>query len=207
MANTAVLAATAGLSTPRIAGGPARHASRLWYRQPAREWIEALPIGNGRMGAMIFGGIGHERLQLNEDTLWTGGPYDPVSPEAREALPEVRRLVEQGQYAEAEALADAKLIGRPRTQMAYQSFGELRLIFPGPDGEAQAYERELDLDSAIATVRYTRNGIEYRREILASTADDILAIRLSARPRSAWMWNWPASRPKPMSRQMGRSSI
>src|SRR5688572_12906450 len=73
----------------------------LWYNRPANEWVEALPVGNGRIGAMIFGGVANERLQLNEDTLWGGGPYDPVNPEAREALPEVRRLIFNGEYAKA----------------------------------------------------------------------------------------------------------
>lgn len=89
----------------------------LWYRAPAKAWTEALPIGNGRMGAMVFGGIARERLQLNEDSLWAGGPYDPINPAARTALPEVRRLIAAGRLKEAQALADKTLIGTPRTQM------------------------------------------------------------------------------------------
>jgi alpha-L-fucosidase 2 len=86
---------------------------RLWYRQPAREWTEALPVGNGRLGAMVFGGTAHERLQLNEDTLWNGGPYDPVNPHARATLPEVRRLIFAGKWAEAEALANKEVMATP----------------------------------------------------------------------------------------------
>ena len=97
----------------------------LWYDAPAREWTEALPIGNGRLGAMIFGGAERERLQLNEDTLWTGGPYSQVNPEARPHLDEVRSLIFAGRYAEAEALAERHLMARPLKQMSYQPAGDL----------------------------------------------------------------------------------
>jgi alpha-L-fucosidase 2 len=94
----------------------------LWYRQPAdAEWVRALPVGNGRLGAMVFGGVVNERLQLNEDTLWAGAPYDPVNPEAREALPEVRRLLAAGQYSEAARLASQKVMAKPLAQMPYQN--------------------------------------------------------------------------------------
>src|SRR5436309_2853963 len=92
--------------------------NRLWYRKPAERWTEALPVGNGRIGAMVFGGIDRERLQLNEDSLWSGGPYDPVNPQACAALPEVRRLIVAGHLAEAQALANAKLMAKPLQQMS-----------------------------------------------------------------------------------------
>ena len=98
---------------------------KLWYEAPAREWTEALPIGNGRLGAMVFGGVPRERLQLNEDTLWTGGPYSQANPEARLHLDQVRALIFAGRYAEAEALADRHLMGRPLKQMSYQPAGDL----------------------------------------------------------------------------------
>ena len=180
MAGAAAAAAASRLAGQASAASPAPGASRLWYRQPAREWIEALPIGNGRLGAMIFGAADQERLQLNEDTLWTGGPYDPVNPQALDALPQVRRLVEQDRFAEAEALADAKLIGVPRTQMAYQSFGDLHLSFPGASGEVQDYVRELDLDSALARVAFTRDGAAHSREMFASPQGDVIAMRIAA---------------------------
>jgi alpha-L-fucosidase 2 len=85
----------------------------LWYREPANEWVEALPIGNGRLAGMVFGGIEHERIQLNEDTLWAGGPYDPANPQALEALPIARRLIFAGKYGEAHALVAEKMLGRP----------------------------------------------------------------------------------------------
>src|SRR5688572_14980527 len=117
----------------------------LWYRQPAADrpllprptgrgasadWVRALPVGNGRLGAMIFGGVIHERLQLNEDTLWAGGPYNPVNPEAKDALPEVRRLLAAGQYAEAARLTSQKVMAKPLAQMPYQTVGDLGLTFP-----------------------------------------------------------------------------
>ena len=157
---------------------------RLWYRQPAVEWVEALPIGNGRLGAMVFGGVAQERLQLNEDTFYAGGPYDPDNREALAALPEVRRLLFTGRYVEAEALANAKLMARPLKQMAYQPIGDLLLDFPGLTG-ATAYERELDIDAAVSRTRFSNSGIEYLREAIASPVDQVIALRLSATRRRA----------------------
>src|SRR5208282_5363877 len=95
----------------------------LWYQRPAanNQWVQALPVGNGRIGAMVFGGVDQERLQLNEDTLWAGGPYDPVNPNAKAALPEVRKLVLEGKYAEAQKLANQELMARPLSQMPYET--------------------------------------------------------------------------------------
>jgi alpha-L-fucosidase 2 len=97
------------------------HDLRLWYRQPAEAWTEALPVGNGRLGAMIFGGVAHERVQLNEDTLYAGGPYDPSDPGARIALPRVRELIAAGKYAEAQALANEKMMARPLRMPSYHT--------------------------------------------------------------------------------------
>jgi alpha-L-fucosidase 2 len=97
--------------------------------------VEALPVGSGRMGAMVFGGVAAERLQLNEDTLWAGGPYDPANPEALKALPEIRALIDAGDYAKATEVADARFMATPKRQMAYQTIGDLKLTFPGLDGE------------------------------------------------------------------------
>lgn len=107
----------------------------LRYDQPAAEWTEVLPVGNGRLGAMVYGGAATERLQLNEDTLWSGGPYDPINPAAAEGLPRVRALVAQGRYAEADALADRDVMARPLKQAPYSTVGELVIEFEGvPDG-------------------------------------------------------------------------
>jgi len=153
---------------------------RLWYRQPAREWTEALPVGNGRLGAMVFGGTAHERLQLNEDTLWNGGPYDPVNPHARATLPEVRRLIFAGKWAEAEALANKEVMATPLKEMAYQPVGDLLIDMVGLPDAVTAYHRELDLDSAIALTRFTAGGATFTREVLVSPVEQVIAVRLSA---------------------------
>ncbi|TGX55752.1 glycoside hydrolase family 95 protein [Sphingomonas gei] len=177
-------AAAVGFSTqPTSAAAEAleAHAHRLWYRQPAEKWTEALPVGNGRAGAMVFGGVARERLQLNEDTLWSGGPYNPVNPSAHAALPEVRRLIFAGLYAEAQALADAKLMARPLKQMAYQTAGDLLIEMPQlAQAEIRDYERELDLDAALATTRFAANGTRFHREVVACPIRQIIAVRLSS---------------------------
>jgi alpha-L-fucosidase 2 len=102
----------------------------LWYQAPAREWVQALPVGNGRLGAMVFGGVNQERLQLNEGTLWAGGPYNPVNPDAAAALPDARRLIFEGKYKEADRLIGAKIMAKPLRQMPYETLGDLLLDFP-----------------------------------------------------------------------------
>ena len=151
----------------------------LWYRRPARQWVEALPVGNGRLGAMIFGGVVNERLQLNEDTLYGGGPYDPNNPESLAALPEVRRLVFEGRYSDAHKLISEKMMARPLRQMPYQTAGDFLLTFP----EAKSignYRRELNIDTAVARVSYTVGGVQFSREIFSSPVDQVIAIRLTA---------------------------
>ncbi|WCM28632.1 glycoside hydrolase family 95 protein [Sphingomonas sp. QA11] len=172
----------AGLMIPeKSAAVTSPHQHRLWYRQPAREWTEALPVGNGRLGAMVFGGTAQERLQLNEDTLWAGGPYDPVNGEARAALPNVRNLIFAGRYAEAQALANAKLMAKPLTQMPYQTIGDLLIEMPGAAGVAVTeYERELDIDGAIATTRFVSNGVHFRRSVVASPIRQVIAVHIEA---------------------------
>jgi len=170
------------LAAPPLAVRPpsAAGSKRLWYRQPAREWTEALPVGNGRLGAMVFGGTTHERLQLNEDTLWNGGPYDPVNPRAKDALPKVRELIFAGRWAEAQALADKDVMATPLKQMAYQPVGDLLIDMPGLPEAVSAYHRELDLESALALTRFTAVGTTFTREVLVSPVDQVIAVRLSA---------------------------
>jgi alpha-L-fucosidase 2 len=151
----------------------------LWYDKPAAKWEEALPIGNGRLSAMVFGGANQERLQLNEGTLWAGGPYNPVNPEAKAALPEVRQLVNDGKYRQAAQLITAKVMARPITQMPYQTIGDLLLNFPGSTNITD-YRRDLDLDTATATVRYTLDGVHYKREIFVSAPDNVIVMRITA---------------------------
>lgn len=151
---------------------------RLRYLRPAANWNEALPIGNGRLGAMVFGGITDERLQLNEDSVWAGEVRDRVNPEAASAMPEVRRLLFEGKPKEAEALADKSVMGIPRRMPPYQTLGDLRLKFDGvPD--ATDYERALDLDTAIATVRFRNGATRYRREIFSSAVAQVLVVRIT----------------------------
>jgi len=178
---SAVAAAAIGLPPAAVSGGLAEESEdRLWYRAPARVWTEALPIGNGRIGAMVFGGIGQERLQLNEDSFWAGGPYDPVNPDALATLPEVRRLIFAGRLAEAQVLANARLMAKPLSQMAYQTIGDLFIDLPTLSDTVRDYERALDLDAAVATTRFTAGSVRHERQILASPTHQVIAIRLTA---------------------------
>ena len=162
-------------------------AHRLWYDRPAVEWTEALPVGNGRLGAMVFGGLAEERLQLNEATLWSGGPRPWDNPSARDVLPQVRAAVFGGRYQEAEALC--KKMQGPYNQ-SYLPLADLRLHFPeearapaaaqGLAPIAEAYERDLDLDRAVAGVTHTRGGVRFNREVFSSHADQLIVVRLIA---------------------------
>lgn len=151
----------------------------LWYRQPARQWTDALPVGNGRIGAMVFGGVNREQLQLNEDTLWGGGPYDPVNPQAKAALPQVRQLVFDGQYRQAGNLINSKVIARPSSEMPYETAGDLILIFPD-SASVENYRRDLNLDTAVATTEYTDGGTHFTRQVFASPVDQVIVVRLTA---------------------------
>lgn len=150
---------------------------RLWYSTPAEEWTDALPLGNGRLGAMVFGRIKEERLALNEDTLWAGSPHDNTPDECHEALLEVRRLVFEGRYQEAHALADERLIATAMGMM-YLPVGDLNLTLIGKDVFTN-YRRDLDISTGIATVEYESDGVLHRRELFASLADDVLVVALS----------------------------
>ncbi len=152
---------------------------RLWYREPAQKWTEALPIGNGRMGAMIFGGTANERIQFNEDTLWRGKPHDYVRSGASNHLMEIRRLVFEGKAGEAGRLAKEKAISDPVRQLPYQPFGDLRFHFPGHEN-ATNYLRELDLDSAMATVKYEVGDVMFARMAYASHPDRAIVLMLTA---------------------------
>jgi alpha-L-fucosidase 2 len=151
----------------------------LWYDKPAEKWTEALPIGGGRLGAMIFGGTAEERIQFNEDTLWAGKPRNYVRAGSADIVPQVRALLAEGKIIEAQDLARAKMLSDPVRQKPYQAFGDIRLAFPGHEAPAN-YRRELDLDSAVATTRYDVAGVTYTREVLASYPDNVVALRLTA---------------------------
>jgi alpha-L-fucosidase 2 len=151
---------------------------RLWYRQPAANWNEALPIGNGRLGAMVFGGVESERLQLNEDTVWAGEKRVRMNPAGPAAVPEIRRLLFAGKAVEAEALADKALIGVPRRMPPYQPLGDLTMSFTGVTG-ASHYQRQLNLADATTRVSYAAGGTLYAREAFSSAADQAIVIRLT----------------------------
>lgn len=156
----------------------------LWFDSPASKWDEALPVGNGRLGAMVFGTVAEERIQLNEDTYWSGGPYSTVVRGGSKALPEIQRLVFQEKYFEAHDLFGRKLMGYPVEQQKYQSLANLHLFQAGHSTHSN-YRRALDLRTGIATVSYTVGDVEFRREVLASAPDQAVLVRLTAsRPGS-----------------------
>ncbi|MCP4642871.1 MAG: glycoside hydrolase family 95 protein [bacterium] len=150
----------------------------LWYRRPATEWTDALPVGNGRMGVMVFGGFKPDRIQLNEESLWDGYERDTTSPEALEALPEVRRLLFEGKNNEAADLAGEKMMGRPMNIRSYQSLGDLLITHAAPD-EVAEYRRSLDLETGIAEVTYKANGVRFTRQVFASAPDQVIVVRVA----------------------------
>ena len=160
----------------------------LWYRYPAKWWTEAVPVGNGRLGAMVFGGVERERIQLNEDTLWSGGPQDADNPVALEHLEQVRELLHDGKFAEAQRLAIETMVCKDLGSNtggsahvpygSYQTLGDLRFEFRHPS-ELAGYRRELDLDTAIAGVRYRTGEVRFTREVFASAPDQVLVARFT----------------------------
>ncbi|HVE56324.1 MAG TPA: glycoside hydrolase family 95 protein [Pyrinomonadaceae bacterium] len=167
----------------------------IWFDSPAKVFTQSLPLGNGRLGAMVFGGVGEERVVLNEGTLWSGAPQDSDKPDAAKYLPEIRRLLLEGKNAEAEALVyknfTAKGLGSARGKGkdapygAYQVLGNLRIKFAGGDAGFTNYRRELNVGNAIAKITYTQNGVNYTRETFVSAPDQSIIIRLTAdKPKS-----------------------
>ena len=197
-ASLGLLGATPVAQTPgpRFVGEapPPDTALSLWYREPASdrpptpplagraagaEWVRALPVGNGRLGAMVFGGVVHERLQLNEATLWAGRPYDPVNPDAKAAMPELRRLLGERRYTDAAALAGKSVMAKPLAQMPYQTLGDLHLAFDAVDA-VERYRRDLNLATATAHVSYTAGETTFSREVFASAPDRVIVVHLTA---------------------------
>lgn len=152
---------------------------KLWYDKPASQWVEALPIGNGRLGAMVFGDPSREHIQLNESTIWGGGPYRNDNPDALEALPKIRQLIFDGNYKEAEELANEKVISKVAQGMPYQTAGDLFLDFPGQKNYTDFY-RDLDIERAIATTSYKVNGVTFKRKIISSFTDQVIVMQISA---------------------------
>jgi alpha-L-fucosidase 2 len=148
----------------------------LWYRQPARRWVEASVIGNGRLGGMVWGGVRQERIDLNEDTLWSGEPYDNLNTNGLPALPVIRALLLAGKNAEAQALVERNMQGQ--YNQCYQPLGDLQLDFP-ITGEVSNYRRELALETGIASTTFEHNGAKFTREVFASNPDQAIVVRLT----------------------------
>ena len=153
---------------------------KLWYDEPAERWVEALPVGNGRLGAMVFGDPSMEKLQLNEETVWAGQPNSNANPNIEEgALDRIRELIFDGKYRAAQDMVDQKIFYRVNHGMPYQAVGDFIMEFPGHE-EYSDYYRDLDISDATASVRYTAGGTVYDREVMTAFADDVVAVKLSA---------------------------
>ena len=152
---------------------------KLWYREPARVWTDALPLGNGRLGAMVYGIPSVERLQLNEETIWTGQPNNNPNQNAKAAIPVIQKLLFEGKYKEAQDLASDKVMSATNNGMAYQNFGNVYISTPNIS-QYTNYKRELSLDSAIAATTYTVDGVNYRREVITSFSDNVITVKFTA---------------------------
>jgi len=156
----------------------------LWYDKPANGWTEALPVGNGRLGAMIYGGNSTDTIQFNEETLWSGQPHDYSHPGAYQYLDEIRKLLWAGKQDEATKLGNEKFMSQPFGQQCYLPFGNILLNFPGHEN-ATNYKRKLDLEEAVSTVAYEVNGVKYKREVFASNPDQALVLHLESSKKKA----------------------
>lgn len=156
----------------------------LWYDQPAKNWNEALPIGNGRLGAMVYGGIEKETIQFNEETLWTGQPNDYSNKGAHQYVDQLRQLLWAGKQKEAHELGNAKFMSQPLRQASYQAFGNILLDFADHDN-AINYQRKLDLEDAISSVAYEVEGVNFTREVFASNPNQAIITRIEASSKGA----------------------
>ncbi len=167
------------VTTEAIENKQFNSSTLLWYKQPAKKWEEALPVGNGRLGAMVFGGVPEERIQLNEETYWTGGPYSTVVKGGYTVLPEIQKLVFEEKMLEAHNLFGRHLMGYPVEQQKYQSLGDLHLFFEPKDSPSN-YKRWLDLETGTTATEYTIKNITYKREVFVSHPDQVIVVRLTA---------------------------
>lgn len=169
---------------------------KLWYDAPAANWNEALPIGNGRLGAMVFGIPDQENIQLNENTIWSGGPHRNDNPAAKDALGDIRQLLFSGDYQGAHKLANKKFISQTSHGMPYETAGNLRLTFPDHTNFSNFY-RELDIENAIAKTTYTADGVNFQREIFSSFTDEVIVYRITANKEGQINFIAGLDRPKP----------
>ena len=166
----------------------------LWYRRPAEEWVQALPVGNGQLGAMVFGRVDRERIQLNVDSLWAGQPIDRDREGAYEYLDDARQLIFDGRYVEAEKLMQEKFMGH-RVVRSHQTLGNLYLDLPRP-GDVSNYRRELDMDAGMARVSYRSDGAEFTRTVFASPVDEVLVVRLQCSEEDRLTFDVALDRPQ-----------
>ncbi|MCX2836639.1 glycoside hydrolase family 95 protein [Salinimicrobium sp. MT39] len=152
---------------------------KLWYDKPAEKWVEALPVGNGRLGAMVYGDPQEEIIQLNENTIWAGQPNRNDNPEAKAYLPEVQKLLFEGKSAEAQELVNQQFISKTSHGMPYQTAGNLKLSFPNHQNYTEYY-RELDLETAVTTTRYRVGGVGYETKVFASHPDQVIVVEITA---------------------------
>lgn len=169
---------------------------KLWYEQPAKQWVEALPVGNGRLGAMIYGDPVNEVIQLNEETLWAGQPNRNDNPDAKGSLEKVRKLIFDGKYKEAQDLVNKNFITKASHGMPYQTVGNLKLTFSGHENYTNYY-RELDLEKAIASSRYESNGVKYETSVFSSFPDQVIVVQIKADKPGSISFSATMDRPKP----------
>lgn len=153
--------------------------SLLWYKEPAKIWEEAMPLGNGRMGAMVFGNPINERIQVNEESIWYGGPVNRINPDLKRYLPQIRELIFSGEIAKAERLMVLAMSGCPNSVHPYQTLGDININFSGIENITD-YRRQLDLERALCTITFCASGVQYTREIFISKPSDCMIMRISA---------------------------
>jgi alpha-L-fucosidase 2 len=182
-------------------------ALRLWYDKPAASWNEAMPIGNGRLAAMVWGNPAHELLQINEESVWAGGPNNNVKPDAYPFIQQARQLLDHGKYIEAQQLADSCLQPYGNSGMAFQPVGDLHITFPGHE-TVEFYERDLDLRRAVTSVSYQVGRVKFRRQAIASLADGVIYLHLTAdRPKQISCSLWLRSPEKSTCSVAGDTAI
>ncbi|HEC43925.1 MAG TPA: glycoside hydrolase family 95 protein [Bacteroides sp.] len=167
---------------------------KLWYDQPGEVWTDAVPVGNGRLGAMVYGGTDKEMIQFNEETLWTGQPHDYSNPGASQYLQPMRDLLFEGKQTEAHELGNKHFMSRPIGQFCYQPMGDLHLSFPGHE-QVKNYRRELDLQNAVARVSYEKDGVLFTREIFSSNPGEAIVINMKADKKKALNFSVSLSSP------------
>ena len=178
---------------------------QLWYDKPATHWLQALPIGNSHLGAMVYGGTDTEEIQLNEETFWSGSPYYNNSPESKAHLQEVRQLIFEGKEKEAHALIDQYFIKGPHG-MRFLPVGSVKLAFHRKDNTSN-YRRQLNLGTALATTQYTLDGVTYRRTCFASQADNAIIVRIEASEKGALSFNVSFDSPLETSRSVNSHQL